>query len=114
MQYQSAHGPRKDNMSDLDLEQLIATAPMGEEIWHECVDLAELLLRKNISYGNSALEPSRIFSRASANEQLLVRLDDKLSRIQRGDDFPGDNDVLDLLGYLILLRISTRLTDVVR
>jgi len=101
-------------MSDLDLEQLIATAPMGEEIWHECVDLAELLLRKNISYGNSALEPSRIFSRASANEQLLVRLDDKLSRIQRGDDFPGDNDVLDLLGYLILLRISTRLTDVVR
>lgn len=101
-------------MSDLDLEQLIARAPMGKEIWHECVDLAELLLRKNIAYGNSALEPIRVFSNATTQEQLLVRIDDKLSRLQRGSEFPGDDTISDLLGYLVLLKISTKLTDVVR
>lgn len=87
---------------------------MGKEIWHECVDLAELLLRKNIAYGNSALEPIRVFSNATTQEQLLVRIDDKLSRLQRGSEFPGDDTISDLLGYLVLLKISTKLTDVVR
>lgn len=97
-----------------ELPRLIEIAPMGEEIWQECVDLAELLLRKNIAYGNSALEPIRVFSNATTQEQLLVRIDDKLSRLQRGSEFPGDDTISDLLGYLVLLKISTKLTDVVR
>ena len=32
----------------------------------------------------SALKPCRVFSKASAVEQLLVRIDDKLNRIMQG------------------------------
>jgi hypothetical protein len=74
----------------------------------ECKALGEMLVAKNQSYGNSALEPLRIFSKASTSEQLLVRIDDKLSRLSRGES-AGEDVVLDLLGYLILLRVQGRL-----
>lgn len=77
------------------------------EIRRECDELCELLLQKNAAYGDSALQPVRIFSRADAAEQIRVRLDDKLSRLARGSD-AGEDVVLDLLGYLILLRIAER------
>jgi hypothetical protein len=66
----------------------------------------ELLVAKNRSYGDSALHPSRIFSKSDNVEQLLVRIDDKLSRIQNGHDWPGDNEIDDLIGYLVLLKIA--------
>lgn len=69
-------------------------------------EVAELLIAKNKSYGDSALHPSRIFSKSDAVEQLLVRIDDKLSRIQNGHEWPGDNEIDDLIGYLILLKIA--------
>ena len=71
-------------------------------------EIEALLLSKNKAYGNSALEPVRIFSKASPEEQIRVRIDDKLSRLARGQ---GDDEdtVLDLLGYLVLLRIASRL-----
>ena len=47
-----------------------------------CDDIRDLLLEKNLSYGNSALEPLRVFSKAPTNEQILVRIDDKLNRIK--------------------------------
>lgn len=68
--------------------------------------VSDLLISKNKSYGDSALNPSRIFSKADRVQQLLVRIDDKLSRIQNGHDWPGDNDIDDLIGYLILLKIA--------
>ena len=68
--------------------------------------IRDLLISKNRSYGDSALHPTRIFSKSDKVEQLLVRIDDKLSRIQNGHDWPGDNDIDDLLGYLILLKIA--------
>jgi len=68
--------------------------------------ISDLLIAKNKSYGDSALNPARIFSKSDAIEQLLVRIDDKLSRIKNGEDWPGDNDIDDLLGYLILLKIA--------
>lgn len=69
-------------------------------------EVADLLIAKNKSYGDSALHPSRIFSKSDAVEQLLVRIDDKLSRIQNGHEWPGDNEIDDLIGYLILLKIA--------
>lgn len=78
-----------------------------EELEREIQDLKEMLLEKNAAYGDSALDPVRIFSRADAAEQIRVRLDDKLSRLARGSD-AGEDVVLDLLGYLILLRIAER------
>ena len=75
-----------------------------------CDEIKELLLTKNLKYGDSALNPVRVFSQASVKEQLLVRIDDKLSRIQRGAGLIGnDEDVIqDLIGYLILLKIAIK------
>jgi hypothetical protein len=81
-----------------------------EEISAVCNDIKELLLYKNKQYGDSALNPSRIFSKASAVEQILVRIDDKLNRIQKGAGLIGeDEDVIqDLIGYLVLLKIGLK------
>jgi hypothetical protein len=66
----------------------------------------DMLVAKNRSYGDSALHPTRVFSKSDNVEQILVRIDDKLSRIQNGHDWPGDNDIDDLIGYLVLLKIA--------
>jgi len=50
----------------------------------ECREVEGILLEKNKQYGNSALEPVRIFSKADSAEQIRVRIDDKLSRLARG------------------------------
>ena len=73
-----------------------------------CDEIKELLISKNRKYGNSALKPNRIFSKCSATEQLLVRIDDKLNRIMKGAGLlANDEDVVnDLIGYLVLLKIS--------
>lgn len=76
-------------------------------IAEECDALKAMLLEKNRAYGSSALSPIRIFSKADTVEQIKVRLDDKLSRLVCGTA-SGEDVVLDLLGYLILLRIATR------
>ena len=72
-----------------------------------CNDIRDLLLTKNRAYGNSALNPIRVFSKADAKEQILVRIDDKLNRIKQGKDLlDKDEDVIqDLIGYLILLKV---------
>jgi hypothetical protein len=80
-----------------------------EEIRHECEAIADLLVAKNKAYGDSALEPVRMFSKASTVEQLLVRIDDKLSRLARGHA-AGEDVEQDLIGYLILLRIARKRT----
>jgi len=69
-------------------------------------EIQELLLQKNEKYGNSALEPLGVFSKLSAKEGLLVRIDDKLKRIKNGSLDKDDEDVInDLIGYLVLLKI---------
>ena len=80
------------------------------EIAGICEDVKELLLYKNQKYGNSALEPARIFSKANAVEQLLVRIDDKLNRIHKGAGVMGQDEdvIMDLIGYLVLLKLGLR------
>jgi hypothetical protein len=101
--------PNKDNgyqtwVTDL---QLIATdAPSGHKIIVQCLEMAEMLIKKNISYGDSALSPIRIFSQADNQEQIKIRIDDKINRIKNGSGFAGDNDIDDMIGYLILLKIA--------
>ena len=89
-----------------DLYLYSTGAPSGRKIWDTCHEIAKMLIDKNISYGDSALSPVRIFSKAEPREQLYVRIDDKLSRLMKGADYPGDNDIDDLIGYLILLKIA--------
>ena len=75
-----------------------------------CDDIKTLLLEKNAKYGDSALSPKRIFSSSGSTEQILVRIDDKLSRIAtRGFRGEQDEDTLnDLIGYLVLLKVAAR------
>ena len=74
-----------------------------------CDEVKTVLLEKNAAYGNSALDPLRIFSRADPVEQLNVRIDDKLSRIARGSEYAGDDTELDLIGYLVLRRVARQM-----
>lgn len=77
----------------------------------QCMNsMREFLLEKNRRYGDSALHPKRMFSKATTDEQILVRLDDKISRIQNSDEL-RKNDIADMLGYLTLLCVSKRWTD---
>lgn len=70
-------------------------------------ETVKMLLEKNASYGDSALNPVRIFSKSDAAEQIKVRLDDKVSRIVRGSpDAFGEDVILDLIGYFVLLRVA--------
>lgn len=91
-----------------EMARLVSQAPSGKEISSACDSIKWLLLKKNIAYGNSALNPIRIFAKSDTVEQLYVRIDDKLNRLKNGKEFIGDNDIDDLLGYLILLKIATK------
>lgn len=83
-----------------DVQRLIAA---------ECDAVKEMLLAKNRRYGNSALEPLRVWSKAATDEQIKVRLDDKLSRIARGTGKESEDVEQDVIGYLVLLRVHRRL-----
>jgi hypothetical protein len=79
----------------------------AETVTEECLAIANMLIAKNKAYGDSALSPLRVFSKASPKEGILVRIDDKLSRIARGQA-AGEDAVMDLIGYLIILRVQER------
>lgn len=71
-----------------------------------CNSIADLLIEKNKSYGNSALDPIHCFYKGNSTEAIKVRIDDKLSRLMRGKEYGQDDTVKDLIGYLVLLKIS--------
>jgi hypothetical protein len=71
-----------------------------------CDSVKEMLLEKNRKYGNSALNPCRVFSKADSVEQLKVRIDDKINRIKNEQNDEDEDVVKDLIGYLVLLVIA--------
>jgi len=80
------------------------------KIEHECKEIMHFLTKKNEAYGDSAITPIRIFSQSDAQEQIKVRIDDKLNRLMQGKNtLETDEDVIkDLIGYLILLLIQMK------
>jgi len=95
------------------------TSGSGKEVKHMTTqdnienvmdEVKEFLLSKNIQYGDSVFNPVRVFSKVDKDEQLKVRIDDKLSRLMRGNDsMEADEDIVkDLIGYLALLLIAMR------
>ena len=69
--------------------------------------IINLLKEKNAAYGNTALNPPNIFSKLDSSEAICARLDDKLSRIKnRGINDKTEDTVDDLIGYLLLLKMS--------
>lgn len=86
-------------------------AEMQKTIRLECQEIADLLVRKNHDYGNSFAEPICIFSRLGAEEQLNVRIDDKLKRLANRETLTIAEDTeQDLIGYLILRRVLRRVS----
>ena len=80
------------------------TEKLIEEI---CESMKNLLLEKNRSYGDSATNPSNVFSSGSAVDSICARIDDKLMRIQnKGINDKTEDTVSDLIGYLILLKVA--------
>lgn len=77
-----------------------------KEITEACDQIKQMLLEKNRKYGDSVLNPIRIFSKADTQEQIKVRLDDKINRLKNQQDDEDEDVVDDLIGYLILLKIS--------
>lgn len=77
-------------------------------IAQECDALCQMLLGKNRKYGDSAVNPLRLFSKADPVEQINVRIDDKLSRIRSAQDDDTEDAELDLIGYLILKRVARK------
>ena len=76
-----------------------------EAIRRQCHEIGEFLVEKNQAYGNSAFEPMGIFSDLTADQQVRVRIDDKLSRLARGQQYSQEDTILDLVGYLVILRV---------
>tara|TARA_Y100000361_G_C11136866_1_gene332508 strand:- start:1229 stop:1495 length:267 start_codon:yes stop_codon:yes gene_type:complete len=81
-----------------------------QKIREVMMELEELLVKKNEQYGDSVMEPIGIFAEGNSQDLIRVRIDDKLSRLVRGNDnIESDEDiVLDLIGYLVLLLITMR------
>ena len=69
--------------------------------------VVNLLRIKNEQYGDSVQQPLRVFSKLDSQAGIRVRIDDKLSRLARGNDsIENDIDIVDdLIGYLIMLRM---------
>jgi hypothetical protein len=82
-----------------------------QEILQQVKRIANMLIDKNAKYGNSALRPKRIFSRANPIEQINIRIDDKLSRIENQNENDDEDAEMDLIGYLILKRVCKSLTE---
>lgn len=69
--------------------------------------IGKFLKEKNKRYGNSALEPSNMFFKGNSEEGIRIRIDDKLKRIKNSEVL-RKNDIVDLIGYLIILCITKR------
>jgi len=90
-----------------ELDGSTTTTQSAIDILRVCTGLANMLIAKNKAYGDSALKPLRVFSKADAVEQIKVRMDDKLSRIMRGEA-AGEDALFDLVGYWVLLQVAER------
>ena len=79
----------------------------AEKLDIEVKTITDLLKEKNKAYGNTALSPTNIFSKLNATEAICARIDDKLARISnRGINDETEDTVDDLIGYLLLLKMS--------
>jgi len=80
---------------------------MKAQIQSEMQRIMDLLIQKNNSYGNSATQPAKIFSKGDAVESISARIDDKLMRIaNKGINENTLDTIDDLIGYLVLLKIA--------
>ena len=99
------------NLADIMSKSPWEGLPPTQQKIHEIMGaMKDLLLYKNQKYGDSALNPIGIFTKHlkgvdEKTASILVRIDDKLSRVENADTL-RKNDICDLIGYLTLLNIA--------
>tara|TARA_R110002167_G_scaffold141795_3_gene330148 strand:- start:409 stop:804 length:396 start_codon:yes stop_codon:yes gene_type:complete len=92
---------------DTDRNKDAFVLDFGERLDKEVKAISDLLKSKNKAYGNTALNPTNIFSKLNASEAICARIDDKLARISnKGINDKTEDTVDDLIGYLLLLKMS--------
>jgi hypothetical protein len=93
--------PRKIlKVQDRSIEQMIID---------QCSEIEQLLVRKNIAYNNSLHTEPPLFP-IDTITGIQARINDKLNRIKQvGLTDETEDSVLDLIGYLIHLRIALKL-----
>jgi len=106
-----------DSVSATALADLMSKSPWGDlpptqQKIHEIMGaMKDLLLYKNQKYGDSAINPKKIFYKGDSTNSILIRLDDKLGRVMSNtEEKPRVNDVADIIGYCTLLLISMGVT----
>lgn len=85
--------------------EVIKMADTKLQIMETCESIAAILTDKNTKYGDSALNPVKVFSQNNTVNSLTVRMDDKISRIANTDGIDRD-DLTDLVGYCVLYMIA--------
>ena len=94
-------------LSKEELKEADQRNNFGKKLLTVTREVTELLMEKNKAYGDTALNPPRIFSKLSSSEAICARLDDKISRIQnKGINDDTEDTVNDLIGYLLLLKMA--------
>ena len=92
---------------DTDRNKDFARISFSEKLDIEVKVISDLLKEKNKAYGDTALNPTNVFSKLNATEAICARIDDKLARIKnKGINDETEDTVDDLIGYLFLLKMS--------
>jgi hypothetical protein len=91
------------------VDPVVTTEQASEAIKLVCTDLMNLLLEKNEKYGNSVLAPSSEIASIPALVGCVSRVQDKIKRLRLGSEYPGDDTLFDLAGYIVLLLAGLRL-----
>lgn len=106
-----------DAVTGMNLAELMSKSPWGDlpptqQKIHEILGaMTDLLLYKNQKYGDSAINPKKIFYKGDSTNSILIRLDDKIGRVMSNtEEKPRINDVCDIIGYCTLLLISMGVT----
>ena len=116
-QHISENAVSMDVVSAMNLADQMSKSPWGDlpptqQKIHEIMGaMKDLLLYKNQKYGDSAINPKKIFYKGDSANSILIRLDDKIGRIMSNtEEKPRVNDVADIIGYCTLLLISMGVT----
>lgn len=92
----------------MKIQKLPTLEEQNKAIREECKELADFLVAKNTAYGGQALAPVAILSKGDPLDIIFARIDDKLSRIMRGES-AGEDPWADLRGYITLWKVRDRL-----
>ena len=90
-------------------EKLQKTIMFQNDLDTLLTNIGNLLKSKNEAYGNTSLNPPHIFSKLDSTEAICARIDDKIMRIKnKGLISATEDTVTDLIGYLLLLKMSMK------